>query len=269
MVLTFNVRSQWYPKSHALSPMFNGVYLSVKRKYNVDKSGESIMLAPGTYYRVDLSAQHQVFESFQHPYPQVCLDNRSLPKFEIYNVPYTQQSCLYDCAARATKRVCGCVPPIDSKLYAKEALESSRFCKMKDVECIRGITQDSEATKGLQQCREQCQRPCEDWRYSIRATAMDLYKYGFDAGIPVHDLIFILVSFSQMEYTEFKQDNSKTPDQMIADIGGEAGLWLGAGMLTIIQMPLFLVAVCGGCCKRRAKKRALKKTAEKGTADAN
>lgn len=254
MVLTYNVRSQWYPKSAALSPLFNGVHLSVQRKYNVDKSGESIILAPGTYYRVDLSAQHQIFKSFEHPYPQVCLSNDSLPNFEIYNVSYTQQSCQYDCAARMMKKACNCLPPVDSSLYADGVLNSTDgFCKLKHVQCIRNITEKQSFIDELKSCRDTCQRPCDDWRYSIRATSMDLYKYGFETGIPVHDLIFILVSFSQMEYTEFKQDNSKTPDQMIADLGGEAGLWLGAGMLTLIQLPLFFITVCGGCCKKRAK----------------
>jgi len=259
LVLYFNVQSRWYPKSPALTPLFNGVRLSIMRNYSVDRSGESIILAPGSYYRIDLSAQHQVFDSFQHPYPQKCVKSKAYPKFEIYNASYTQKSCQYDCAARAIKKACNCLPPIDSRVYMDGVLNTTDgFCKVKHIECIRSLSQSDSIRKDLQSCRDQCVRPCEDWRYAMRSTALDLYQYGLP-GAPIQDLMILLVSFSQMEYTEFKQDSSKTPDQMIADIGGEAGLWIGAGMLTLIQMPLFFATMCGGCCKKNAKKLKAKR----------
>lgn len=48
-------------------------------------------------------------------------------------------------------------------------------------------------------------------------------------------------------------------DDLVANLGGQIGLWLGGSMLTLIQIPLFLFAFCGISCFQSTKKVAVKR----------
>src|SRR5262249_55698842 len=143
-------------------------------------------------------------------------------------VNYTRKSCQYDCVARALKEKCNCLPPADRSLYNNTVLnETKRFCMRHDLTCIRDqVHGDKRTTDQIAICRDQCNVPCGDWRYDVRATSTDLYKPAFMPYQVMPDITYILVSYSFMEYTQVTQSEATTFDEFVANVGGEVGLWV-------------------------------------------
>jgi len=266
----FNVQSKTYPVAPSLAPVFNGVYVSIVKEFN-PSAGDSILLTPNTFTRVDLAAQHQVF-MHQPSQGQPCVKtphdkeneggdddkNDDAPEFafKVFNANYSQTSCKYDCVAREFAEICKCLPPIDRTLYKEGALNSTDgFCRFKHLECIKQkVHGNKEVANRISQCRDQCFVPCKDWRYDVRTTSMNLYQAGFDPSQPVNDIIYVNVAYSHMEYSKYTQANSMEPDDLVANLGGQIGLWLGGSMLTLIQIPLFLFAFCSVTFFQKTKK---------------
>ena len=65
--------------------------------------------------------------------------------------------------------------------------------------------------------------------------------------------IIVEMAFDHLEYVKITQQPSMTFSTFIGNIGGQAGLWLGASIITLVKLILmlipwvesFLVRVCG------------------------
>lgn len=271
----FNVQSKTYPTASNLAPIFNGVYVSIIKEFN-PSAGDSILLTPNTYTRVDLAAQHQVF-MHQPNQGQPCVKTVDIvnddddgddgdsdaPSFEfkVFNANYSQSSCKYDCVAREFAAICNCLPPTDRSLYIQSAFNVTEgFCRYKHLQCIKEkVHGNSTVTDRISSCRDQCFVPCKDWRYDVRTTSMNLYQAGFDPKEPVQDIIYVTVAYSHMEYSKYTQADSMEPDDLVANLGGQIGLWLGGSMMTLIQIPLFLFAFCSVSVFHKTKNVAAKR----------
>jgi len=176
--------------------------------------------------------------------------------FQVFDANYSQPSCKYDCVARELVAICNCVPPADKDLYKPEVFnQTDGFCRFKHLDCIKNnVHGNSTSTDRISQCRDQCNVPCKDWRYDVRTTSMSLYQAGFDPKQPVSDIIYVTVAYSHMEFSKYTQADSMEPDDLVANLGGQIGLWLGGSMMTLIQIPLFLVAFCGVSFMKRTQK---------------
>lgn len=223
----FNVQSKTYPTHPKLAPVFNGIYVSVVKEFN-PSAGDSILLTPNTFTRVDLAAQHQIF-MHQPSQNQPCVKTRDTNEndnddddgsddapeftFKVFNANYSQPSCKYDCVAREFADICKCLPPTDRGLYKDDAWKNvDGFCRFKHLQCIKEkVHGDKAVADRISQCRDQCFVPCKDWRYDVRTTSMNLYQAGFDPSQPVSDIIYVTVAYSHMEYSKYTQANSMEP----------------------------------------------------------
>lgn len=85
--------------------------------------------------------------------------------------------------------------------------------------------------------------PCVSTRYTILGSSSALNPTAFPH-LPAKDLIQLDISFGRLEINNMEQSFSKTIAQMIADMGGQVNLWMGASMITLIEFPVMLVAYC-------------------------
>ena len=44
------------------------------------------------------------------------------------------------------------------------------------------------------------------------------------------------------------------PAQLISDIGGQLGVWIGVSVIILIEVAELLIDVCGGCLLQKRKK---------------
>ena len=81
-----------------------------------------------------------------------------------------------------------------------------------------------------------CQRPCETTEYEYQVTTLDYPVLNSNQYGERGHLISMYVYFKKMEYTLIEQAPAKSPMDLLADIGGQLGLCLGASILTMCEI---------------------------------
>ena len=63
------------------------------------------------------------------------------------------------------------------------------------------------------------------------------------------------IYYEQMSFEVLKESEAYLLVNMVSDIGGQAGLWLGASILTLLEVVSFLIRIMWiAMCKGRLKK---------------
>lgn len=249
LTIILNIKSQEYPHNDALTPKFAGLTMSVAKQY--DPSGfERVLIPPNSYSKVDIVAQHLKFLNVDSgPSKQLCNTPDDFP-YQYLNASYSQSSCYLECHLRTVVNRCNCLLTMDHIFYNKDKMNTTSFCTLGDaLNCVEpNVTDSNDAQDEIAKCTDNCQIPCESWRFTSRVSHMPLNKVAFPKFPPnttLEDFIYIQIAFPFLEYDEFAQDWSMTVTDMVGTIGGHIGLWLGASMLTLMQIPIMLFTLSG------------------------
>jgi len=223
------------------------------------------LMSPGTFYKVDLRLKKETFEP---PPGGSC--NASIGE-TLYGA-YTEGSCILQCKDEYLREACGCVnvvPPLDHDgIYRSCTLEEWTTCGLPTyMEWYNKFT-DAESTEPF--CS--CQTACEETRYEAQVSSSTVSKayaksilpgvapimQGFsnaDLGIEystvddiVDNLMVLEVLFTSMQTSEIKQMVTYVFANLLGDIGGVLGLFLGASLFTILEFLQFVFLSIGKYC---------------------
>lgn len=169
-------------------------------------------------------------------------DNKNFNMLREY--PYSSSACLNDCFYTTLADKCGCTEPL---LYTPHNLryKQMRHCNLTDICC------EKEAFFTL---REPCKCPpaCEFTTYSLTVSYSKSTRSSFD-GIELSE---VNVFYKTLSVEVRTTSDSYTVFGLIADIGGNAGLFLGFGILAIVELGMWITAEVKRCCGKCRKKNA-------------
>ena len=113
-----------------------------------------------------------------------------------------------------------------------------------------------------------CIHRCKYFRYEAKLSSLDIlepitveiflnsdifdWNYTREEEIK-YNVIKLNVYFPRLEYTRIKQVPAFTFDELISNVGGQLGLFLGASIITMLEIDEFFCSIIGRCCKRNAK----------------
>ncbi|KAH7727893.1 DEL-1 protein [Aphelenchoides avenae] len=184
--------------------------------------------------------------------------NDPLPVDYIYrNYKYEPEGCFKSCYQNQIIRRCGCADPRyptprnDTKLC--DSLDPlSRNCLL-----VEGI----KFTRS-HMCR--CKHPCVHDVYTTTYSSAKLTPGAFQAvrckaedcidDMDSESMAMLEIYYEQMSYEKLTEHESYLFVNFISDVGGQAGLWLGASVLTLIEIIVFLLRVMTIVCRRRFRK---------------
>ncbi|PAA93234.1 hypothetical protein BOX15_Mlig004814g2, partial [Macrostomum lignano] len=192
---------------------------------------------------------------------------RSLDEWALPNVNYTKMVCLKTCIQRKTESRCNCsspkLPP--SNITRTPALP---ICKYSYNSTSKSVSQEAECLHAVQEsefetCRSGCQSQCEEMQYdaSISMAAWPSMGYESDAFHQVmmynpivrtqmdghktddskadfisQNMVKLIVFFADPETrTEISTKGYEITD-LLSDMGGQVGLWLGLSVLTLFEL---------------------------------
>lgn len=89
---------------------------------------------------------------------------------------------------------------------------------------------------------EYCMTPCEEWKYTSTVSSLPVPPEIASLNFPTLLYVQYPTSSSILVFTEVK---TQTWETIIGNVGGILGLWLGASILSIIQM--FYLLCCNLC----------------------
>ncbi|NXK76745.1 ASIC5 protein, partial [Amazona guildingii] len=154
---------------------------------------------------------------------------------------YSTNGCLQECKARYIQDWCGCLPFILPG-------NGTECDLLKYYNCVYPAVYDIEM-KGL--CtvgthNSTCPAPCEETDYP---TTVTYSSFGGENAIKYYsaklkktpeyirqNLVSIDIKYRDLSYKITQQQKALTVSELLADVGGQLGLFCGASMITIIEL---------------------------------
>ncbi|KAK7811252.1 hypothetical protein U0070_027214 [Myodes glareolus] len=169
----------------------------------------------GMHSRVTIRQLKTVHQ--EHPWGE-CKPDIKLRNFPTYNT----YSCLKECKAQHIQRLCGCLP-----FLLPDHIELRGLCTM-------GTHNSS------------CPVSCEETEYpatisystfpSQRALKFLAKKLNQSQEYLSENLVNIEINYSDLNYKVTQQQKAVSVPELLADVGGQLGLFCGASLITIIEI---------------------------------
>ena len=215
---------------------------------------EAIAITPGFEVRIGL--EKHVIKDLPKPYSEVdCIGETDSFELEFgFNSryeKYTWENCLEDCMTFHINEQCNCSVEING----------SDACTMYDYySCIY-----YEQYGYYEKCN--CRKACEQTAYDYELTTLQLPTPHFaeqlnsspDNNKTVEEIraniIVLNVFYPSLHYTVTEQVEAFTFDELISNIGGQLGLFLGASIMTVVEVLEGLTFMAWAPCKRKLSKK--------------
>uniref|UniRef100_A0A9J2PES5 Uncharacterized protein n=1 Tax=Ascaris lumbricoides TaxID=6252 RepID=A0A9J2PES5_ASCLU len=200
------------------------------------------------------------------PYGDCVPADRPLPENYIYmNYKYEPEGCYKSCYQSQIYDRCGCADP----RYPVQN-SSIRRCDSFDVLSRNCLIREGIRFTRNHSCR--CKHPCQQDVYTTTYSAAKWPSGSFQVGqcgsdlekcISYYRLVFYFIEYTQtyhaamieiyyeqMSYEVLTESVSYLVVNLISDIGGQAGLWLGASVITLLEMVIFVFRILTIYCRR-------------------
>ncbi|XP_006867972.1 PREDICTED: acid-sensing ion channel 5 [Chrysochloris asiatica] len=233
--LLFNVKQKEFTDDPALGFVDAGIVFVIHSPNKVPQfDGLGLSSPVGMHAWVTICQVKTVHQ--EYPWGE-CNPNIKLKNYSRYST----SGCLKECKAWHIQRQCGCLP----FLLPGNGIE----CDLqKFYNCVSPVLDDIEA-KGL--CtmgshNSTCPVPCEETEYpatisystfpSQKALKYLSKKLNQSQEHARKNLVHIEINYSDLNYKITQQQKAVSMSELLADVGGQLGLFCGASMITIIEI---------------------------------
>ncbi|XP_071102852.1 epithelial sodium channel subunit gamma-like [Haliotis cracherodii] len=247
----------------ALSPSAGARVLIHPRNSMPFPEDEGISIAPGVSTSVGL---RKVDITRLPPPHGVCAEEGLIE--DIYNTNlhtnYSKLSCLKSCFQNLVIKYCHCAMP---HLFVPA---NATVCDMTNTTvetCSKGLP-DNQPTE-FKQCDTSCPQPCREIRFekTLSVAQWPSKRYAdhlqskvqqsnyrfYGSKVEEEDFARVEVYFEDLLFKEIEQQKAYESQNLISDIGGQLGLWLGLSAITLGELCSFLFSI-GQAMTRRVVK---------------
>ncbi|KAG5309983.1 PPK28 protein, partial [Acromyrmex insinuator] len=188
---------------------------------------------------------------------------------------YTYSDCIVDCKINFIQKSCGCRP----FFYPRHGIKdySWRICNSLDFECLAKhksgwltiLPHEEEHTNFEKEEKAlhcyNCYAACEDISYDVLSWTTDMAPGEFNTNLlQDHNITnegIVHVYFSKYGTIRLKQDISFYWYDLVSDIGGICGVFIGFSFITIVELLYFFVLMFRDLfCKKSALQKDDRKT---------
>ena len=211
---------------------------------------KGIAIHPGVEAYLSIEERH--IRNLPMPYSKVdCVSDTDkidskLGTFEP-NVGYNYERCILNCMLDVGFKGCGC------------NFDTEPFCTLLDYyACVRG-----KINNYFTEC--DCLRPCKYTEYDTRLSTLAIPTPSYINHATVFNLthtnaedirnnmINLKVFYPDLQTTTIKQNRAYTPYELISNLGGQLGLFLGASLISLSEIIEFILKSLIYRCKRLIK----------------
>uniref|UniRef100_A0A915K7N2 Uncharacterized protein n=1 Tax=Romanomermis culicivorax TaxID=13658 RepID=A0A915K7N2_ROMCU len=183
------------------------------------------------------------------------IDQENDNQLILLNAVYSSRACRLDCRLLTIWDTCQCLLPYDRIFYKNS---TPVFCTPRQmINCVRSTNHRFEIDSRTQECINlKCFNNYDRKRYDYLLSILELNGVypSWPKGENISDWMFVYVAHEKLQYEEFHNSWSMQLEEMIGNVGGQIGLWLGFSMCTIFQIPIVLITYLYLKVKNRFKK---------------
>ncbi|KAL5251080.1 hypothetical protein ACHWQZ_G016710 [Mnemiopsis leidyi] len=202
-----------------------------------------IVMSPGFKYRINI----KTLERTELPVEDggKCNSSNSYNSYGSYDL----ESCHTECRDRDLNKACGCIP-----VLPPNNIHGYRACTLKEMyECgnnayLNFVLEESDTEHGKEHSCD-CWVPCKHYSYELstattaisreyaetKATGSEGKRLNFTTEDVLKNNIILEAHFRDMYVQEISQVPEYSFWNLLADVGGMLGLFLGASVFTIID----------------------------------
>ncbi|XP_060066508.1 acid-sensing ion channel 1-like [Ylistrum balloti] len=275
LVMEFNIEQSEYVES--LAPEAGVRVLVHQRGTFPVPDDDGFYIAPGFVTSVGI---HEVRITRLPPPHASCAEQAVKTDYyqEKYGTLYTKQPCLKSCYQDNIMQMCNCAVAYYLIPEGASVCDVSNDTITFDVtlHCRYLIPGDClvEATKNCGGCSNLCPDPCSERKYqpyvSMASWPSDAYSNSLDHRLMRSSTDFMEQShlssrsnnvakmeifFKEMIYENIEQQKGYESQNLISDVGGQLGLWLGLSAITIGELVEFFAAIFKAVTAKAVRRR--------------
>ncbi|CAH3149507.1 unnamed protein product [Pocillopora meandrina] len=195
-----------------------------------------------------------------------CISGDDVKEKDIYgkkfHTTYSRQACLNSCLANKQLSECGCAEaqfPTDSNICDIKNSTTAR--------CLRTLLQ--RLLEGKLSCKENCPTPCREVEFRTSQSMGEWPSMGYE-GILMgrlrekqwfitedkygfylsENFLQARIFFEQLNFERVVESVSYKEVNLVADIGGQLGLWIGISVLTCCEFLELILLIIRSLIKR-------------------
>ncbi|KAL3117676.1 hypothetical protein niasHT_010234 [Heterodera trifolii] len=194
------------------------------------------------------------------PEGECLMPDHPLPSWYIYkDYKYEPEGCYKSCYQNQIILRCGCADP-----RYPSPNNYTKVCNSLDALSRNCLLVESTKFTRAQQCS--CKHPCKHDLYtptfsSARLTPEAFKKStscssakGICNGFNAESAVLLEIYYEQMSHEVLTESESYMLVNFVSDVGGQAGLWLGASILTLFEVVVFVLRILTIFCRRRFRR---------------
>ncbi|KAF6027068.1 hypothetical protein EB796_014629 [Bugula neritina] len=245
-----------------LSPQA-GVKLLIHKQGEVPQISEKgFNLAPGL--KTSIALRYLVMERLEGENYSNCTKRNERPLddslHDYYPGNYSQQGCYKTCVQMLTIEKCGCANP----LYRVPA--RIRTCPIENYNCVEEVESSIDYENNCS-----CPLPCWEsqylytttssqwpsnnyepyWKQSMQSRGKALSKILNDKTRQSikEEFVNVEVYFDNLNYYLYKERASMTLEDLVGNIGGHLGLWIGMSVISFVEVFELIASLFAVCTK--------------------
>ena len=196
---------------------------------------EAIAITPGFEVRIGL--EKHVIKDLPKPYSEVdCIRETDLGNYQFQSESshttfskYTFENCMLDCKLHYSIDQCNC--------HLNDSDNAGDACTLDDYyTCIY-----ERENNHYKQCT--CKNPCQRTKYSHKISMLELatpHYASVHGNITADEIkqnrISLKIYYPSLHYTVTEQVEAFTFDELMSNLGGQLGLFLGVSIITLIEL---------------------------------
>uniref|UniRef100_A0A915IV29 Uncharacterized protein n=1 Tax=Romanomermis culicivorax TaxID=13658 RepID=A0A915IV29_ROMCU len=227
---------------------------------------------PKEFIRFCSFNQRDCFPSLEWPSKQCVVDGRT-DSYIYAGYNYTTEGCFRSCFQSLIIKECQCADP---KFPAPRGIQHCRFnvsseriCVNKVNEILGGVHGDF-AEKQCPDCIQSCKQKVFDVTFSTakwpHPASMGAYYKLCEGQVSKDDCKQYLVDnalaleiyYEQLNYERLRESAAYPMANLLADLGGQLGLWLGFSVITICEFIFLFLNMCRLYVKVRRERRHMR-----------
>ena len=144
-----------------------------------------------------------------------------------YTQPYYRAVCNWE----QVRKLCNC------RIYGDDKEDDLEYCPKHNTDCYLRIDSVGGAEKNLAKCEEGCvQPPCSEDVFSTRWSALTTYSPVKDEQESYKNFVGVHISYQVIRKEVLTESKETTFSVLLANIGGQMGLFVGISAISIIEI---------------------------------
>ncbi|XP_015171758.1 PREDICTED: sodium channel protein Nach-like isoform X2 [Polistes dominula] len=225
---------------------------------NISGGVTEVLVSPllESYLEIEAVSFHSTSQTKSYPIPKrKCIFPNEI---QTRYGDYSYSDCLVDCREQQIWKMCKCIPfylPTRAEVKSKHG---RRACTLTDIECLDRyksnwltvFPHDDEALNNTVneynslRCGN-CYPSCIDVFYTIQSSFSTMKRGYYETSLlrdmEIIDQSVIHIFFSKYGTVRLKQDLSYTWYELLSDIGGICGIFIGFSLISVIELIYFFV----------------------------